>query len=45
MATVPDRPLVRDPIETLPEYYYELGVWASSTVSPPYRGEEVCVSQ
>jgi hypothetical protein len=25
--SVPDRPLVRDPIETLLEYSYELGVW------------------
>jgi hypothetical protein len=24
---VPDRPLVRDPIKTLLEYPYELGVW------------------
>jgi hypothetical protein len=26
-STVPDRPLVRDPIKTLLEYPYELGVW------------------
>jgi hypothetical protein len=26
-SIVPDRPLVRDPIKTLLEYPYELGVW------------------